>query len=66
MGRASADLALAPGSTEAAHLRDCHAVDADLAKTILDLVELERLDDGFDVLHVLIIPRTCYIASISW
>src|SRR5579862_77631 len=30
---------------------DRDALDADVAQTLLDLVELERLDDGFDLFH---------------
>src|SRR5215472_230222 len=34
-----------------AHVGDGHAVDADGFESFLDFVELERLDDGFDLLH---------------
>ena len=49
--RAPVDLFLAAGATEALHLGDGHALHADLGEGVLHLVELERLDDGFDLLH---------------
>jgi hypothetical protein len=36
---------------EAANLGNRHADNADAGQRLLDVVELERLDDGFDLLH---------------
>src|SRR2546422_8525949 len=37
---------------EASHLGDGHADHADRGQGLLDVVELERLDDGLDLLHL--------------
>src|ERR1022692_531300 len=52
VGRPTVDLFLSAGPTEALHLVDGHSLNADLAQTILHIVELERLDDGFDLFHL--------------
>src|SRR6266850_6601408 len=49
--RAAVELGVAFLAAEAAHLGHRHADDADLGERLLDVVELERLDDGFDLLH---------------
>src|SRR5690606_15159993 len=51
VGRAAVDLLLAARAAEALHLGDRHPVHADLGEALLHLVELERLDDGLDLLH---------------
>jgi hypothetical protein len=35
----------------AADVADGHAIDADALERFLDFIELERLDDGFDLFH---------------
>src|SRR5690606_8115628 len=50
--RASLDLLLAAAPSTALHLRHGHALDADLRKGILHFVQLERLDDRLDLLHL--------------
>src|SRR6266545_7441908 len=49
--RASVHLLLPPGSPEALHFGDRHSLDTDGAQALLHFVELERLDDGLDLLH---------------
>jgi hydroxyethylthiazole kinase-like uncharacterized protein yjeF len=43
-------------AAEALHLDDGEALDADVLERFLHLIELERLDDGFDLLHVVRAP----------
>src|SRR2546422_478571 len=45
------ELGVALLPSEAAHLRHGHPDDAQLRQRLLDVVELERLDDRFDLLH---------------
>src|ERR1700690_2341700 len=52
VGRPAIDLFLAAGSTEALNLVYSHPLNAHLPQTILHIVELEGLDDGFDLFHV--------------
>ncbi len=49
---APVELGVALLAAKALHLDDGQALDADVLERFLDLVELERLDDGFDLLHV--------------
>src|SRR5262249_46211159 len=49
--RPSVHLFLAAGAPEALHLGDGHPLYADLGEGVFHFVELERLDDGFDLLH---------------
>ena len=49
--RAAVDLLLSAGAPEAFDLGDGHALDADFAQRLFDLVELEGLDDGLDFFH---------------
>src|SRR5438552_2917447 len=51
IGRASVDLLLAAGATEPFDFVDRHALHADLAESVLHIVQLEWLDDGFDFFH---------------
>src|SRR4051812_15724053 len=51
VGAAAIDLFLAAGAAETAHFRHGHSLHTDLGEGVLDGVELERLDDGFDFLH---------------
>src|SRR5688500_10309280 len=48
---AAIELGVALLAPETAHLGHRHADDADTGQGFLDVVELERLDDGFDLLH---------------
>ncbi len=48
---ATVDLLLSTGAPEPFDLGDGHSLDADLGEGVFHLVELERLDDGFDLLH---------------
>jgi hypothetical protein len=48
---ATVGLAVAALASEALHLRDGHALDADTRQGVLHIVELERLDDCGDELH---------------
>jgi hypothetical protein len=38
-------------ATEALGLDDCHALQADFLQGFLHVIELERLDDGFNLFH---------------
>src|SRR6266700_1481221 len=49
--RAAIELGVALLPAEAAYLGHRHADDAHLGQRFLDVVQLERLDDGFDLLH---------------
>ena len=49
--RAPVELGVPFLPAETAHLRHRHADDAELCQRFLDVVELERLDDRFDLLH---------------
>src|SRR5206468_2308909 len=61
VGRASIDLLLSAGTAEPLDLIDGHPLNTHLAKTILHIVQLEWLDDGFDLLHaVLTLSRQCF------
>src|SRR6266568_1808973 len=51
VGRAAVDLLLAAGPAEALDLGHRHPLDPDRAQALLHLVELEGLDDGFDLFH---------------
>src|SRR5262245_27599695 len=46
VGRPAIDLFLAAGAAKSLDLADGHALDPDLAQSVLHFVELERLDDG--------------------
>ena len=48
---AAVELGVALLAAEALGLDHGHALQADLLQRLLHLVELERLDDGFDLLH---------------
>src|SRR5207244_11909996 len=50
--RAPIELGVSLLAAEAAHLRDRHADHADAGERLLDVVQLERLDDGLDLLHL--------------
>src|SRR6202012_383097 len=50
--RPAVDLFLAARAAKALHLGDRHALDAHFGEGIFDFVELERLDDRFDLLHL--------------
>jgi hypothetical protein len=45
-------------AAEPLDLGDAQALDADLLEGFLDLVELERLDDGLDFFHGVLPPRS--------
>src|SRR5690606_1475739 len=45
-------------ASEAFDLGHGHALDPDLGQGILDLVQLERLDDGLDLLHGFLLRLT--------
>src|SRR6267142_4551601 len=49
---AAVELGVALLATEPPNLGDRHADDPDAGQCFLDVVELERLDDGFDLFHV--------------
>src|SRR2546423_3088240 len=49
--RAAVNLGVAALATESLHLGDRDAMDAELLKCGFHVVELERLDDGYDELH---------------
>ena len=49
--RATVELGMALLPPETLDLGDGHALQAHFLKRLLDLVKLERLDDGFDLLH---------------
>jgi len=51
VGAAAVDLFFAAGATEAFDLGDGHALHPDLAQRFFHFVELERLDDGLDLLQ---------------
>src|SRR5437016_2797994 len=50
--RPAVQLRVALLAAEAANLGDGHADDADLGERLLHVIELERLDDGFHLLHL--------------
>src|SRR5207245_6655617 len=50
--RAPVELGVPLLAAEAAHLRDRHADHADAGERLLDVVQLERLDDGLDLFHL--------------
>jgi hypothetical protein len=49
--RSAVDLFLTPRATEAFDLGHGHPLHSDLRERVLHFVELERLDDGFNLLH---------------
>src|SRR3954470_23160678 len=49
--RAAVDLFLTAGAAEAFDLADGHALNSELAEIVFYVVQLERLDDGFDFFH---------------
>jgi hypothetical protein len=51
VGGAAVDLFLAAGSSEAFDFGNGHSLHSDLAQAVLDVIELERFDDGFDLFH---------------
>src|SRR2546427_12277908 len=55
--RAPVELRVALLAAEAAHLGDGHADDTQLVERLLDVVELERLDHGLDLLHPVLRSR---------
>ena len=57
---APVELGVALLPPEAPNLHDRHADDADLRERFLDVVQLERLDDGFHLLHACL--RACLMA----
>src|SRR6188768_178075 len=52
VGRAAVNFFLTAGTTEAFDLGHGHALDTDFGQGILDLVQLERLDNRLDLLHL--------------
>src|SRR6478736_1173799 len=52
VGRAAVHFLLAAGTAEAFDLGHGHALDTDFGQGILDLVQLERLDNRLDLLHL--------------
>src|ERR1043165_5762057 len=62
VGRPSIDLLLPTRTAKAFDLIDGHALNADLAKAILHVVQLEGLYDGFDFFHEWSppYPRECF------
>ena len=55
--RAAVELGVALLASEALHFRHGHPLDAHALQRLLHLVELEGLDDGFDLLHGGCAPR---------
>src|SRR5450432_2260245 len=51
IGRPAVDLFFSTGPAKAFDLVDGHALNPDLAKAVLHIVQLEGLDDGFDFFH---------------
>ena len=57
---AAVELGVALLAAEALHFRHGDAGHAHIVKRVLDVVELERLDDGFDLLHVSALIQTAH------
>src|ERR1700742_2164523 len=53
--RAAIHFLLAARATEALHLGDSHPLDSNFTERVLHFVELERLDDRFDLLHCVLL-----------
>src|SRR5690554_2786408 len=67
VGRPSVPFLLAPRPSEALDLGHGHALDPDLGQGVLDLVQLERLDDGLDLLHGFLLRLTLAPAGeVAW
>src|SRR5690606_40831823 len=67
VGRPSVHFLLAPRPSEALDLGHGHALDPDLGQGVLDLVQLERLDDGLDLLHGFLLRLTLAPAGeVAW
>src|SRR5262249_28185066 len=56
--RTAIDFLFTAGSPEAFDFGDRHTVDSNLGQAFLDLVELERLYDGLDLLHSSIVSAS--------
>ena len=56
---AAVELGMALLAAEALDLGDGDPADPDLVQRVLDVVELERLDDRLDLLHVRRLVRSC-------
>jgi hypothetical protein len=49
----------------APHFGDGHSIHADALEGFLDFLEPERLDDSFDLFHLLTLLRRCLLSAVS-